>query len=293
MAQELDIKHSVRRRLEFIEFSLIWEGRVGRKRLQDQFSISPQQATNDLNAYIDTVPGNMLYDPRKKTYVRAEVFTPKFSEGKSQDYLRQLESYTTGYQSVDEIWIQKTPCVRAAFLPTREVKPNVLQEVLRAIDEQLSFEIRYVSLRSKDIVPRRVTPHALGTDGQRWHMRAFNHTKGRYADFVLTRILEISNFERSEIDGSEDIVWNNIVSLRLQPDPDLETEVRESIANEYQMIDGVLTTEVSQAMLFYYLRQYGFDPRQSTGGAIRNQSSYQLSLCDLEEVECWLERRAN
>lgn len=288
-----DLKHNVRRRMEFIEFTLFWDGRIGRKRLKDQFSISLQQATNDLNGYIDAAPNNMLYDPRQKTYVRSENFAPFFTTGKSQEYLRQLQSYAQGYQDISEIWIENIPSVAAAFLPTREVQPEILRSVLFAIDQQLSFEIRYASLRSKDIAKRKVTPHALGTDGQRWHMRAYNHTKERYADFVLTRILEVNNFEPSEIDGSDDSVWKNIINLRLEPDPRLAPEIRKSIAKEYRMKNGVLSKKVSQAMLFYFLRQYGFNPRASGGGKMKNESSYDLSLCDYDQVETWLERRSS
>ena len=57
MSDLKDLRASIRRRFEFIEFQLHWEGSVGRRKLQDQFSISPQQATNDLTAYMDACPG--------------------------------------------------------------------------------------------------------------------------------------------------------------------------------------------------------------------------------------------
>lgn len=277
--------------MEFIEFVLFWDGKIGRKRLKDQFLISLQQATNDLNSYVDAAPNNIHYDPRQKTYVRSESFEPFFTLGKSQEYLRQLQSYAQGYQEISEIWIDNPPPVAAVYLPTREVQPKILRSVLWAINLKQSFEIQYVSLRSKDVAKRKVTPHALATDGQRWHMRAYNHTKERYADFVLTRILEVKNFASSDIDGSDDKVWKNIINLRLEPAPNLERAIREGIAREYRMRNGVLSKKISQAMLFYYLRQYGFNPRPAGGGIMKNESSYDLSLCDYDEVEAWLERR--
>lgn len=286
-----DLKHNVRRRMEFIEFALYWDGKIGRKRLQDHFAISPQQATNDLNGYIDAAPSNMHYDPRRKSYMKSENFAPLFSHETSRDYLKQLQNFALDHQDISELWIDNPPPVTAAFLPTREVQPDILRSVLYAIENQYSFNIQYVSLRSKDVTVRKVTPHALGTDAQRWHMRAFNHTKERYADFVLTRILEISNFAPSEIDGSNDVVWKTMVDLRLEPEPSLAPEIRQNIANEYRMKDGVLTSRVSQAMLFYFLRQYGFNPAPLGGGKMRNESSFHLSLCDYDLVEKWLERR--
>ena len=60
--KNMEIKPSVRRRFEFIEFQLLWEGVVGRKVLQEKFEISPQQATKDLTSYLDIAPSNMMYD---------------------------------------------------------------------------------------------------------------------------------------------------------------------------------------------------------------------------------------
>ena len=57
------------------------------------------------------------------------------------------------------------------------------------------------------------------------------------------------------------------------------------------MVDGVLELPVRKAMLFYYLRFYGFDPLEMDGKAMRNKSSYRLKILNLEEIETCLERR--
>jgi len=51
---------SVERRYEFIEFRLFWQGRINRGDLMDAFGVSTQQASLDLNAYIDQANRNLV-----------------------------------------------------------------------------------------------------------------------------------------------------------------------------------------------------------------------------------------
>ena len=44
-----ELRWGVEQRLEFIEFRLFWEGHVNRSDLMDQFGVSVNQASTDLN----------------------------------------------------------------------------------------------------------------------------------------------------------------------------------------------------------------------------------------------------
>ncbi len=65
-----ELRWGVGKRLEFIEFRLFWEGRVNRSDLMEQFGISVNQASADLNRYIALAPENTVYDKSLRTYVR-------------------------------------------------------------------------------------------------------------------------------------------------------------------------------------------------------------------------------
>ena len=52
-----ELRWGVEQRLEFIEFRLFWEEHVNRIDLMDQFGVSVNQASMDLNRYI----GCLLY----------------------------------------------------------------------------------------------------------------------------------------------------------------------------------------------------------------------------------------
>ncbi len=290
MKQE-KIKPALRRRYEFIEFQLMWEGAVGRKLLQQKFEISPQQSTLDLTAYLDLAPENMAYDTRRRTYVARSGFTPVFTPGDASEYLLHLEMYHHGYRDADEIWPAHIPEIDAVNVATRKVEPQVLKTVLQAIRERRCVEVMYVSLSSESEAPRKLFPHAIASDGHRWHMRAYDIDKGRYSDFVLSRIETIGIRDCSDSEIPADEEWLSDVALCLRPDPTLSDRRRKRLELEYEMENGELRLEVRKAMLFYYLRSFGFDPFEMVDGKMRNKSSFNLCVSNLDEVDECIGRR--
>lgn len=287
-----DIKAGLRRRYEFIEFQLMWEGTIGRPALREKFDISLQQATNDLTAYADMAPTNIEYDPRQRTYVARAGFAPHFIKEDAAEYLLQLDMLHHGYRSVEEIWPAHPPAFDVVTAAARKVEPRTLQLVLKAIREQRGLQISYVSLSSDSEEPRQILPHAIASDGHRWHMRAYDCEKERYSDYVLSRLEEIALSESPAPPAPYDEAWNFVVDLRLCPDPSLNERRRERLAAEYEMVNCELRVPVRKAMLWYYLRFYGFDPAQPAGGGpMVNKSSFHLHLANLDEIEAHLERR--
>jgi len=289
--KQQEIKQSLRRRYEFIEFQLMWEGEVGRKKLQQKFEISPQQATNDLTSYLDIAPSNMAYDPRKRTYVTGASFRPKFIKGEASEYLLHLEMLHHGYRNECEIWPSNVPSFDAVSIASRKADPTTLKAILNAIRSCKCVEVSYVSLSSESEGRRRLYPHAIASDGHRWHMRAFDREKQRHSDFVLSRIEKIEVVEDDFFEVPNDLSWSSFVQLRLAPDPKLSARQKERLQIEYGMVNGELTLSVRRAMLFYYLRFYGFDPLELEDNCMRNKSSFHLRLKNLDEVERCLNRR--
>jgi len=286
------IKPSQRRRYEFIEFQLMWEGTIGRRLIQEKFEISPQQATLDLTAYLDLAPKNMVYDTRQRTYTARSNFRPIFIKGETSEYLLHLEMFHQGYRAAEEIWPAHIPHFDAVAVESRQIAPSVLKTVLAAIRSQSCVELMYVSLSSESGEPRQLYPHAIACDGHRWHIRAFDNDNKRYSDFVLSRVETIKLLELEAPERPDDVAWLSYVTLCMQPAPGLSERKRKRLEFEYAMKDGVLTLKVRQAMLFYYLRSYGFNPHDSENGKIRNKSSFSLSIVNLDEIEESLERRS-
>lgn len=286
-----NVKPGLRRRYEFIDFQLMWEGAVGRKLLQQNFEISPQQATLDLTSYLDLAPKNMVYDTRRRTYVAQAGFRPAFIKGEASEYFLHLEMLLHGYRNADEIWPAQIPDFDSVAVASRKVEPKVLKVVLQALRDRHCVEIMYVSLSSASEAPRRLYPHAIACDGHRWHMRAFDCENNRHSDFVLSRIEAIKVVEREDNEIPDDEAWASYITLCLQPEPTLAERGRKRLELEYNMEGGKLSVRTRKAMLFYYLRSYGFNPHETENGKIRNKSSFNLSIVNLEEVEESLERR--
>ncbi|WP_262692473.1 WYL domain-containing protein [Kordiimonas aestuarii] len=287
----LDVRENVRQRFEFIEFQLKWEGGVGRKKLQDKFLISPQQATKDLTAYADTCPNNMVYDPRRKTYIPTERFESCFAEGTAAEYLHHLDMISRRHVSVDETWINDVPTFEAVNIPSREIRTDTLETILTAIRNKAGVRGRYVSMASDNTEFRTLFPHALGCDGHRWHVRAFDFGNARYSDFVLSRLMEVELTKVLDRELPEDTSWNTHITVILRPDPSLPAAKAQQLQLEYNMEGGQLHLSVRQAMLFYYLRNFGFDPRKVKDEVMRNESSYMLTIENIEEIEKCIGRR--
>lgn len=174
----------------------------------------------------------------------------------------------------------------------RKTDARTLKCVLHAIRDRQCVEVEYVSLSSESEGPRQLYPHAIASDGHRWHMRAFDADKERFSDFVLSQIEKIKIKDTTPPDVPEDKIWQSFLYLTLEPDPTLKKRQKEILHIEYDMKGGRLSINVRQAMLFYYLRSYGFNPHEKENGMTRNKSSFSLRVVNLEEVERCLERRS-
>lgn len=286
-------KTSVRKRMEFIEFLLNWEGKIGRPQLQEQFGTSLQQATVDLRAYGDQHPENIAYDPRLKAYVRPATFKPALTSGSADDYLTQLRMMASGYRTEGAIWPVNIPEFEMIRTQARPIDSRSFRLILNSINERKLLLMGYVSMGSKPDGVRKIAPTALAYDGHRWHVRAYDCDKQRYSDFVLSRMIAEKLIEDSDTaDLPSDEAWRCFVELKLQPADDLGMAQKQALMAEYAMGDGLLILSVRKAMLFYYLRHYGFDPSALDSGRIRNTSSFNLEIANIGEIDDALGRRS-
>ncbi|MBY5364972.1 WYL domain-containing protein [Rhizobium leguminosarum] len=260
------IRWGVEQRLEFIEFRLFWEGGVRRKDIINMFGVSVPQASKDLTLYQEQVPGNVEYDKSAKRYVASHDFKPKFLQPESDGYLSRLRTLAEGLAKPSESWIGYRPDSDIALTPHREVDPSSLRAVLDAMREQRSIEVLYQSMNSvrPDPVWRRMSPHAFGYDGFRWHVRAHCHIDGKFKDFLLPRILDVRSPGLGGVTGKDDLHWQEHVAVEITPHPQLTDSQKKVVAKDYGMRDGKAVLSVRLAMLFYALKRLGLlrDPEK-------------------------------
>jgi predicted DNA-binding transcriptional regulator YafY len=132
-----------------------------------------------------------------------------------------------------------------------------------AIRRAEAVEVKYQSLSRPEPKWRWVTPHAIGFDGFRWHVRAFCLTDETFKDFLLARIIETRGTRPSNVGADADADWHERVTLEIGPHPELSDTQKKVIALDYGMRDGRTKICVRKALLYYALRRLGLDTAPS------------------------------
>ena len=280
--EKADLRWSVERRLEFIEFRLFWEGHVNRGDLMDAFGVSVNQASTDLNRYIGMAPDNMVYDKSARTYIRGTEFDPLFLNPDASRYLSQLRSVADGILDRAESWIGQFPSYYAAPTPVRGVNAKTLRSVVAAIRRSEAIEVKYQSLSRPEPRWRWIAPHAVVFDGYRWNTRAFCLTDQTFKEFLLSRIIETRGTKPSEVRPDADAEWNEQVTLEIGPHPELSDTQQKVIALDYGMRDGKAKIPVRKALLYYALKRLGLD----SDPAKRRPKEQQIVLLAPADLDC-------
>lgn len=241
-------------RIEFIDFVSYWEGSINRSHLMDHFGISAQQASGDLMSYQALAPRNLRYDLSSKRYVSTDEFECKFVKPDADRYLGQLSALTSHMIEEEDTWLGDAPVADLIPIPTRRVNPEILRAVIKAIRSHKSIEIEYQSLSSAtpNAVWRRITPHAFGSDGSRWHIRAFCHRDKRFKDFLLSRCRGTRGEQAAGANSTSDEQWFSYFGVELVPNPKLSEWEKKAIELDYAMFNGRVVLQVRRALLYYF-----------------------------------------
>lgn len=282
------MRWGVEQRLEFIEFRLFWEGSINRADIIECFGVSTTQASKDLSLYQARAPGNMLYDSRAKRYVAADAFVLRFLDPDPYKYLSQLRAVSEGMLPTSESWIAAIPDADVALTPKREIDIAILRRILEAVRESQSIEVLYQSMNSArpDPIWRRMTPHAFGYDGFRWHVRAYCHVEDKFKDFLLPRILEAGTKGEPGQSGEHDWLWNNYFDVLIGPHPDLTEGQKKVVAKDYGLEIDTTILSVRYAMLFYVLKRLGL----LDDAAKRSARTQHIVNVNRKETQAALER---
>ena len=275
-----ELRWGVAQRLEFIEFRLFWEGHVNRIDVMQQFGLSVNQASADLNRYIALAPNNMVYDKSARTYVRGPDYAAEFLKPDASRYLEQLRSLADGILDNDDTWIAELPSYDAAPTPARGLDPVTLRSVVGAIRRSEAIEVKYQSLSRPEPIWRWIAPHAIGFDGFRWHTRAFCKSDYVFKDFLLSRIIKTRGVQVNEVTAAFDKAWQEHVTLEIGPHPALSETQKKVIALDYGMRGGRAKIKVRQALLYYALKRLGLD----TDPSARKPQEQQIVLINRDVV---------
>lgn len=279
--EKSEIRHSVQRRLEFIEFRLFWEGQINRSDIVEQFGVSVPQASGDLKRYQESAPDFIRYDSHLKTYRPTERFKPLHLRPSADAYLSQLRLQESGYVAEGETWAEQTPDFSVVPILRRPVEPEILRAVIGAARDSHALKIKYQSAYSNTTTWRWIAPHAFGYDGFGWHARSWCLRNKSFRDFVLTRIVDVDGSKPEMINRAEDVEWNHTVTLILEPNPKLAPGDKRAVELDYRMEDGKCKIVTRVSLLYYMMGHLCLAPEHDA----LDPKVARLVLANRDEVE--------
>lgn len=247
------------RRIEFIDFRLLWDGTVNRGELVNFFGISTQQASADLAKYIELAPDNLEYDRNQKTYRVRAGFRPVMTRPDAHAYLNQLAGLANSTIAASATFLGWVPPHDLVRYPTRSIPTETLIRVMWAIRGHEEVQVQYQSMRRPAPTIRWIAPHAIAFDGLRWHARAWCAENQEFRDFVLSRIQSVHASRTTTVGPQDDDWWNTTVNIDIQPREELTAAQRRAIEADYGMENGRLRVPQRKALAFYFLRQLQLD----------------------------------
>jgi len=274
-------KFTSRQRFHFIELIAYWEGKVNTSHLMQQFGLSRQHSSTDINHYLQLAPHNLGYNASAKAWLPAQNFKMHFISGDVIEYLTWIH---TGHSTANTSSVTALSNI-ALNLPARKVSPQIMRGLVTAIRQQRRIEVDYVSLSNPNREGRVIAPHSFINTGLRWHLRAWCEKSKQYRDFVLSRFRgEAELLEKSTYTVEQDSDWNTAVTIILQPDQRLSSQKREVLENDYQMQNGQLQITTKGCLVQYLLREMQVNTKMLDG----TPEAQQLVCVNLSDIKPWL-----
>ena len=241
-------------RFRLIEIFVLWEGRFTTKHLQSSFGIKRAQASRDIAAYREYAPGNIVHDASIKGYKPTKNFKPIFTDGRADEYFNLLASNSFFDEILREIPFPPTQ-THVLKAPRRLANPKIIRSVVAACRQKRRLEVVYGSMTNPGGEERIIAPHAIVSSGYRWHTRAFCEKNRDYQDFLLGRILEITDDLGPQINNiDDDYNWHTEIILELIANPGLSKAQQKLVQVERCFEDESLIVTTRRATAIYLLQ---------------------------------------
>ena len=264
----VSLSWGTRKRLHYLEFKLYWEGRVNRADLMEAFGISVPQASADIARYQKLAPQNISYNSSAKYYIPNEVFNPILITPSADAYFSEIISSP----SIENNTSTSDDNVSIVPNPTRFVDVSILKTIVQAIKNKRKVAVDYRSFNNPQAgTSRWISPHAFGSDGFRWHVRAYCHSGNKFKDFVLGRIASVSDSADTDVDLKSDNQWFNFIDVIIGPNPKLDIDQKNLISMDYGMTDQRLAIRCRVALLYYLMIKLGIETRNNERTGVEQQ----------------------
>lgn len=134
-----------------------------------------------------------------------------------------------------------------------EPKREIIRPIINALVDNTILRIEYHS--KKGISARTISPQVVIKIAGRIHLRAFDHSKNGYRDFVLSRISEVLTIKHEEptfVGQEHDHEWHSFIEIEIREMAHLAACETKGIRMEFGLgANGVKTMSVPKPLAQY------------------------------------------
>ena len=259
-------RREMTRRMRWIETSLRVMGRVDIPAYRKVFHLSAQNATKDFHLFsqnmlrcrdVGLVPDSFFLR-RGRLFVNQEMTTVMpdheiFGSLALSDWIRM--TLPASFEVIDAGVM--TP-------PPEDIHTEIARTIIAS--SHLSDEpghrlkITYFSSTSGES-EKEISPHTIVQAAGRYHVRAYDHTRNRGADFVMGRILDAQPAQGIYYPAERDGEWMQEVSIRLSVQHETTPEIRRAMRLSYALNDDTRIIKTRAALADYVILAYGLRPK--------------------------------
>ncbi len=258
---------------------LLWEGRVRRSRLIDEYGLSPIRASEWLRDFRESYPGWTNWDPKLKAYVATLSAYAEAEEVSDSMQPSPITAMLTPYAFSEQ---GGQTSLSWNFVHT---SPHTFSRLNLAIADRRRVRFQYCSMNNPEPHERTIEPHSIIKTGRRWHVRGFCVERMDFRDFVLGRMSKVKLLpDVSTIDAASDIAWSTLLSVRIVAHPKLSPAQQMVVRNEYFKGTSARVESCRAALLPYLVQEV----MAATDMDRQTPPDFQLAIENMEECRRWL-----
>lgn len=258
---------------------LLWEGRVSRGRLIDEYDLSPVRASEWLRDFRESFPDWVVWDSKLK----ANLATSKaYSDAERAERVSQSSVVSAMLVPYAPDTPGRPLSISWDFART---SPRTFSRLNLAITDRLRVKFLYCSMSNPELHERTIEPHSLLRAGRRWHARGYCLQRQAFRDFVLGRMSKVQLLsESSDVDIAADDAWSTVLRVRLIAHPRLSAAQQQVVRSEYFNGASARVESCRAALLNYMVQEL----MAATDVDRQVPPDYQLAVENTEECRQWL-----
>lgn len=264
---------SIEERYKFIDFLLLFKGKLSRSELVKRFNIGEATASRTIASFLDKFPEGVEYLGPRNGYKALHSYEPKF-----------LHNPIYGLEYVAYGQLTQVLGIHSFGTPeynlVSELDFTVTSTICRGVVNGTDISIEYTSNSSGNKI-RQFLAHAIFEAGGFWYFRGFDYLTNEYRTFKFSRVKSAKLLSANKKYSRErDDEWNRKRAVELIPHP--KNPLPDAQLADLGIKDReIRTLTISEAMLGFVLTNLRVD---CSKGHKLDYKAYPLALKNYSEL---------